>query len=303
MTDSNTENTKFLSQDFKEFYDYVQNAHAVSRDILRINNELQDKIKYWEKRSKRLAKAYCIVTDYCWNPDTKRIEGFPNKYHLSYPINRKSSKFIIRLAKNPNAFYLTNTHSVEDIFMEFPEYHFDRRNKFIYLFEPAHSEKLIRLNDLRNDSFAKNVFQPAVLNLAKQMKQSVQQNNISFIDVFINNDFTLNEYLENSKDTLNDAITKMFEPPEQQAIFANTPYAIPSLGTFVTSTGSQLNQDNLQLLIKLMKNEDNQLSEKNTKLIAQFLNLTMLSKFSKASRNYSDKQIAWLRNRLKKKLL
>lgn len=282
MIYSKPETHKLFNQDFEEFFEYAQNAHKVSQDILRIDAALEKKMKYWKGGSKKLHKNFCIVTDYCWDPVAKRIEGFPNRFHLSYPIERNSSKFIIRLAESPNFQY--HSMSIEDVFRT---YHFgtlNPENQFIYLLEKTNNERLIRLNDVYDESFAKNVFQPTVLRLANQMNvHSVAKDGISFFDVFINNYFTFDEYLEYSNKSLNEAVSDMLSKPNDG---------------FIIQTASQLNRDNLRTLVKLMQNKDNKLTKENEKIIANFINTVMFTKYSKSHRAYSGEQLRWLRRQI-----
>lgn len=276
--------SQIFNVDFEEFYEYTRNADNISRDILRINNELQDKIDDWNGGSKELAEKYCIVTDYCWNPVDKRIEGFPNPFHLDYPIQRKSSKFILRLASFPNGFETDNLMSIEDVL-----YYYNlstiSTGQFVYLFDGSQKERLIRLDDI--DSFAKNIFQPVVVKLANQMNfHTIQPNGVSFFDVFVNNYFTLEEYFEYSHKPLNDAICKMLQPAINSVLILNT--------------GAQLNRDNLHTLIRLMQNKNGEISEENTGLIATFLNHVMFDKNSKSAYAYSGKELNWLVNEIEK---
>lgn len=282
MIYSKPESHKLFNQDFEEFFEYTQNAHKVSQDILRINNELQSKIKYWQGGSEKLAKDYCIVTDYCWDPVAKRIEGFPNRFHLSYPIERKSSKFIIRLAKSPNFQYYTM--NIEDVFRTYHSGALNPDNQFIYLFEKSNNECLIRLNDVYDESFVKNVFQPTVLRLANFMNaHSLAKDGISFFDIFINNYFTFDEYLEYVNKSLNEAISNMLSKPNDG---------------FIIQTASQLNRDNLRTLVKLMQNKNKKLTKENEKIITDFIKTVMFMKYSKSSRTYSKQQMSWLRNQI-----
>lgn len=285
MIYSEIDSHRLFNQDFEEFFEYSKDFHKVSQDILRINNELQDKIKFWKGGSEKLAKDYCIVTDYCWDPVGKRIEGFPNRFHLSYPIERKSSKFIIRLAKLPNVFKTSDLRSVEDMFKRYNSNFINHKNQFIYLFNSDDKIRLIKLEDVYNDSFAKNIFQPAVIQLANQMNlHSIQPDGVSFIDVFINNYFTFDEYLTYSNKSLNDAVDKMLCFSKDGCII---------------QTASQLNRDNLRKLVRLMLNKDKKLSEENEVLIATFIRHVMFSKFSKTARAYSNEEKRWLKTQLR----
>lgn len=276
--------SQIFNIDFEEFYEYTRNADNISRDILRINNELQDKIDDWNGGSKELAKDYCVVTDYCWNPVDKRIEGFPNSFHLDYPIQRKSSKFILRLAAFPNGFETDNLMSIEDVL-----YYYNlstiSTGQFVYLFDGSQKERLIRLDDI--DSFAKNIFQPVVVKLANQMNfHTIQPNGVSFFDVFVNNYFTLEEYFEYSHKPLNDAICKMLQPAINSVLILNT--------------GAQLNRDNLHTLIHLMQNKNGEVSEENVELITTFLSHVMFDKNSKSAHAYSGKELSWLESEIEK---
>ena len=282
MIYSETESHRLFNQDFEEFFEYAQDSQKVTQDILRIDAELEKKMKFWKGGSKKLHKNFCIVTDYCWDPVAKRIEGFPNRFHLSYPIERNSSKFIIRLAESPNFQY--PSMSIEDVFRT---YHFgtlNPENQFIYLLEKTNNKRLIRLNDVYDESFAKNVFQPTVLRLANFMNfHSVEKDGISFFDVFINNYFTFDEYLEYSNKSLNEAVSDMLNKPNDG---------------FIIQTASQLNRDNLRTLVKLMQNKDKKLTKENEKVIADFIKTVMFTKYSKSSRTYSKQQMSWLRQQV-----
>lgn len=276
--------SQIFNTDFEEFYEYTRNADNISRDILRINNELQNKIDNWNGGNEELAKDYCVVTDYCWNPVAKRIEGFPNPFHLDYPIKRKSSKFIIRLAAFPNGFETDNLMSIENI-LNYYNLNTISTGQFVYLFDGSQKERLIKLDDI--NFFVKNIFQSAVVKLANQMNfHTIQPNGVSFFDVFINNYFTLEEYFEYSHKLLNDAICKMLQSSINSDLILNT--------------GSQLNRDNLHTLIRLMQNKDNKVSEENISLIATFLNHVMFDKNSKSVYAYSEKELNWLENEIEK---
>lgn len=275
---------QMFNQDFQEFYEYTRNADNISRDILRINDELQDKIDNWNGGNEELAEKYCVVTDYCWDPVGKRIEGFPNLFHLDYPINRKSSKFILRLAAFPNGFETSNLLSIEDVF-NYYNLNTSSTGQFVYLFDGSQRKRLIKLNDI--DFFAKNIFQSAVVKLANQMNvHTIQPDGVSFFDVFVNNYFTLEEYFEYSHKSLNDAVCQMLQPSTNSDLILNT--------------GSQLNRDNLHTLIQLMQNKDGKVSEENTALIATFLNHVMFDKNSKSVHAYSEKELNWLENEIEK---
>lgn len=276
--------SQIFNVDFEEFYEYTRNADNISRDILRINNELQDKIDDWNGGSKELAEKYCIVTDYCWNPVDKRIEGFPNPFHLDYPIQRKSSKFILRLAAFPNGFETDNLMSIEDV-LAYYNLSTISTGQFVYLFDGSQRERLIRLDDI--DSFAKNIFQPAIVKLANQMNfHTIQPNGMSFFDVFVNNYFTLEEYFEYSHQSLNDAISQILQLSMNSDLILNT--------------GSQLNRDNLHTLIRLMQNKNGEVNEENVELIATFLSHIMFDKNSKSAHAYSNKELSWLNDEIKK---
>lgn len=282
MIYSETESHRLFNQDFEEFFEYAQDSQKVTQDILRIDAELEKKMKFWKGGSKKLHKNFCIVTDYCWDPVAKRIEGFPNRFHLSYPIERKSSKFIIRLAESPNFKY--NAMTIEDVFRTYHLGTLNPDNQFIYLFEKPNNTRLISLNDVYDESFAKNVFQPTVLRLANFMNvHSVASNRISFFDLFINNYFTFDEYLEYSNKSLNEAVSDMLSKPNDG---------------FIIQTASQLNRDNLRTLVKLMQNKDKSLTKKNESVIANFLYTVMFSKYSKSHRAYSGEQLRWLRRQI-----
>lgn len=276
--------SQIFNVDFEEFYEYTRNADNIRRDILRINDELQDKIDDWNGGSKELAEKYCIVTEYCWNPVSKRIEGFPNPFHLDYPIQRKSSKFIIRLAAFPNEFETDNLMSIEDI-LNYYNLNTISTGQFVYLFDGNQRERLIKLDDI--DSFAKNIFQPVVVKLANQMNfHTIQPNGVSFFDVFVNNYFTLEEYFNYSYQPLNNAICQMLQPSMNSDLILNT--------------GAQLNRDNLHTLIRLMQNKNGKVSKENIALIATFLNHVMFDKNSKSAYAYSNKELGWLKNEIEK---
>ena len=275
---------QMFNQNFQEFYEYTRNADNISRDILRINDELQDKIDNWNGGSEELAEKYCVVTDYCWDPVSKRIEGFPNPFHLDYLIKRKSSKFIIRLAAFPNGFKDDNLMSIEDV-LDYYNLSAISAGQFVYLFDGSQRERLIKLDNV--DFFVKNIFQPAVIKLANQMNvHTIQPNGVSFFDVFVNNYFTLDEYFEYSHKLLNDAIYQMLQPSTNSDLILNT--------------GSQLNRDNLHTLIHLMQNKTGEVSEENILLIATFLNHVMFDKNSKSAYAYSGKELSWLENEIEK---
>lgn len=275
---------QMFNQDFQEFYEYTRNADNISRDILRINDELQDKIDNWNGGSKELAKNYCVVTDYCWDPVDKRIKGFPNPFHLDYSIKRKSSKFILRLAAFPNEFETSNLLSIVDI-LNYYNLNTISTGQFVYLFDGSQRERLIKLDDI--DFFVKNIFQSAVVKLANQMNvHTIQPNGVSFFDVFVNNYFTLEEYFEYSHQSLNDAICQILKISEN--------------GDVILKTCSQLNRDNLHTLIHLMQNKDGEVSEENVELIATFLNHVMFDKDSKSAYAYSEKELGWLKNEIEK---
>lgn len=276
--------SQIFNVEFEEFYEYTRNANNIRRDILRINDELQDKIDDWNGGSKELAKDYCVVTDYCWNPVDKRIEGFPNPFHLDYPIQRKSSKFVIRLAAFPNGFETSNLLSIVDI-LDYYNLSTISTGQFVYLFDGSQRERLIKLNNI--DSFAKNIFQSAVVKLANQMNvHTIQLNGVSFFDVFVNNYFTLEEYLNYSHKPLNDAICQILKTSEN--------------GDVILKTCSQLNRDNLHTLIHLMQNKDGEVSEENVELITTFLSHVMFDKNSKSAHAYSGKELSWLESEIEK---
>ena len=150
--------------------------------------------------------------------------------------------------------------------------------------EKTNNKRLIRLNDVYDESFAKNVFQPTVLRLANFMNfHSVEKDGISFFDVFINNYFTFDEYLKYSNKSLNEAVSDMLNKPNDG---------------FIIQTASQLNRDNLRTLVKLMQNKDKKLTKENEKIIANFIKTVMFTKYSKSARTYSSKQMSWLRNQI-----
>lgn len=195
-------------QEIQEFRKYLKNPEQVKFDILQQDQVIRQRIK--ENTLKRhstsgfnrpdafsledVCDKKLIPTNYCWDADTKKIIGYPNRLLYGYPITCKNPRFITFLDINPNhdKDYQNQIESIYD----------NLEDEDITLFTNTFDfDELISISNL--DKIVQNVIIPGFLKTLNIAEQMLNSEKMSSPDLFVTHNYSvrdLYEQLSNKKD-------------------------------------------------------------------------------------------------------